>query len=123
MSADNYVAVHPHDDVWHVTDGCMSIEMEDCQYRGGIVGRYPSREAALIAAHDYGNTLPILEYGIIELSAIPKTFCGRCYVCVHERSIIDPTLTRCTLCGGTISDSESRTLMQGGTYHNRCKPR
>ena len=122
MSADNFVAVYPENHNWIITDGSMSIEMEDCQYRGSEVGRSNSRELALVEAHNYANTLSVLEYGVIELPAIPEEFCGRCFVCVHERSIIDPTLEHCEKCGKVISASEGYTMMMGAIFHNGCSP-
>jgi len=122
MSADNFVGVYPKDGRWIVSDGSMSVEMEDCQYQGSSLSTYDSREAALVFAHDYAKTLPVLEYGVIEFPEIPSEPCKRCYVCVHERGLIDPSLRCCDKCGKTISDSECVTMMQQGVFHSMCAP-
>lgn len=124
MSADNYYAVYPVTDAtgtkYAVCHGFMSCEMEDCMYRGQIYALYKTREKALVAAHDLAAKDYIVEYGVIELDEIPKDFCRRCYVCVHERKLIDPELRCCDVCSGTISDSESFTMANGKTMHNGC---
>jgi len=122
VSADNFVAVYPAKGVWVISDGSMSVLIENCQYRGYIVERRAAREDALVFAHDYANTLPVLEYGVIEEKAIPEEFCGRCFVCVHERKVIDLSLRRCDECGKVISESEGYTMMMGAVFRNGCSP-
>ena len=125
MSADNYIGVYPSETPlgtsWLVVDGCASIEAEDCMYRGSVVASYQTREEALVAAHDHMKDQYIVEYGVIELSAIPTEPSGRCFVCVKERNIISPELQKCDGCGEVISDSEWTVTSSKGHFHNRCE--
>ena len=75
----------------------MSSQIEDCQYRGSIISAHKTREEALVAAHNLAQTCTILEYGVsvIELGQLPQEKCGRCYVCIHDRNIVDNKLDRC----------------------------
>lgn len=127
MSADNYYAVYPVTDAagtkYAVCHGFMSIEMEDCMYRGQVYALYRTREEALVAAHDLAAKDYVVEYGVIELGEIPTDFCGHCFVCVYKRNVIAEDITRCDACKKPISWSEGMTGTQGGWYHNSCASR
>jgi hypothetical protein len=101
----------------------MSVQVEDCQYRGGRVSEHDSRRDALEAAHDYLADQYVVEYGVIEMNAIPEEYCGQCWVCVYERNIRHPDLTICNACGQVISHSEGMVGVASGWYHSRCEPR
>lgn len=124
MSADNFVGVYQTEaGKWIVSEGCMSIEIEDCQYRGGSLSEHDSRENALVAAHDAAKEMTILEYGVVEFGKIGPP-CGHCYVCVHERHIVADDLPRCDApdCGEVITASEWQIHTGSGIYHSRCEP-
>ena len=123
MSADNYVGVYPRQGGYGVVNGCMSILDEDCKYRGSEIRLAQTRELALVAAHDYAKNLDILEYGVIELDAIPDEFCGRCFVCINERKIVDPNIERCDECHEPFTNTDWRCSSLAGTFHHRCEPR
>lgn len=123
MSADNFVGVSESSNGWTVLDGSMSRLYADCQYRGESVSTFASREDALVAAHDYARQLPIVEYGVIELDPPSSANCGRCFVCIYKRGVIDPEIERCTRCNNPIHSSEFAVLVEGKVYHNRCEPR
>jgi hypothetical protein len=120
MSADNFVGIYPSGSDWIVTDGSASREMEDCQYRGGTVNVFPTYEQAVLAAHEYAKTLPVLEYGVGTLSAITEP-CGRCFVCVNERKIVDKNIERCDFCHEPITSDSWMTVTGRKTYHNNCE--
>ena len=126
MSADNYIGVLQNKvyDSWTIVDGCMSVEMEDCQYIGRVLENHSTRETAIVRAHDIMKDMSIVEYGVIELDAYPRILCGKCYVCVHDRLTvaIASTVPNCYKCGEPISSSEWVCLTQGHTYHSRCEP-
>lgn len=136
MSADNFVGVRPEKDgTYSIFEyGCMSILDEDCMYlkdakptkiilpTAGIgSGAVNARALALVEAHDLANKMMICEYGVIELQPVPKKFCGKCWVCVHERKIVDPSVPKCDSCLEPIA-GEWMVMTNGGTYHNRCEP-
>lgn len=125
MSADNYVGVlrKTLDDGYEyfVVDGNASIDSEDCQYVGNVVGVFSSREDALVAAHNYADKLPVLEYGVHESVYPQEPPCGKCYVCINERGIVAEDVQRCDRCHEPISTSEWMTSTYEGTFHSRCE--
>jgi hypothetical protein len=83
MSADNFIAVFSSFDSlgrplrWYVAEGMMSnimISINEEDWKKGVIANtideksFPTREAALVAAHDMAKKIDILEYGVIELS-------------------------------------------------------
>lgn len=125
MSADNFVGVRPNNDgTYDVFEyGCMSILDEDCMYLKDAVGRpFSTREKALVEAHDVVKRMDICEYGVIELEPTPPQPCGRCYVCINERKVVDDNVQRCTACKEPIAAGEWMVMKDNGTYHNRCEP-
>ena len=123
MSADNFIGVRPIPNTltYLVVHGFMSPLSEDCQYEGSELARCQGRELALVKAHDLAKQESVLEYGVIELDPIPLEPCGRCYLCVHERGIIDSSLEKCDGCENVISASETHTYTQGKVYHSSCE--
>lgn len=87
MSSDNFIAVFSSKDMlgrdlrWYVAHGMMpSIEDPDkeSEWKQDIIKNndyrgYPTRESALVAAHDFLNkkkedyNCPVVEYGVIEI--------------------------------------------------------
>lgn len=81
MSSDNFIAVFSSKDVlnrdlrWYVEEGMMaSIEgdKEDSWKKNVIANTpydesYPTRESALVAAHNMIKDIGICEYGVIEI--------------------------------------------------------
>jgi len=101
----------------------MSVFDEDCMYLVEEIGTIaPTREHALILAHDIVNEMYVCEYGVVEMNPAPSAYCGRCYYCVHERGVVSPDLPKCSACGKVISGSEWQVMTQGKHYHNRCEP-
>lgn len=125
MSADNFVGVRPNKNgTWSVFEyGNASVDEEDCMYLSDQLGVVvDSREKALVIAHDLVNEMYVCEYGVVEMSPIPDEPCGRCYICIHDRNIVDPTVERCDGCGEPFHQSQSMTGVSGKWYHNRCEP-
>jgi hypothetical protein len=123
LSADNYIGVYLDTDrnLWVMVGGWMSVEMEDCQYRGGEISTHEDRAQALIAAHDHAKGMCVLEYGVIELASLPVGNCGHCYVCINERNIIADDVTRCTRCEKPIASGEMMTMTSEGNFHSACE--
>jgi hypothetical protein len=83
MSADNFIAVFSEKDSlgrdmrWYVAEGMMpSIESDEDteKWKNHIIEKhtnnrwdYPTRESALVAAHDMLKRKYIVEYGVIEI--------------------------------------------------------
>ena len=91
MSADNFVGVRPNKDgTYSVFEyGNMSMYSEDCMYLADQTGEIsPSRETALVKAHDLVKEMYICEYGVVEMSSTRDNPCGRCFVCIHDRGAV-----------------------------------
>lgn len=131
MSADNFVGVRPTEDgKYEIFEyGNMSCYGDDCMYDANATPTkiVDTREEALIAAHDLVNEMDICEYGVIEMSPVPKKFCGRCYICVHERHIASDDLEKCDMCNNPISEGEWTTSWFDGVAnkimhtHSHCE--
>lgn len=117
MSADNFVGVRQNKDGTYSVFkyGCMSVLDEDCMYLASEIGEIvPSREAALVRAHDLVRDMYICEYGVIELDPVPDKPCGRCYVCINDRQVVADDIDKCDGCHEPISSSEWRIHTKGG---------
>jgi hypothetical protein len=84
ISSDNFIAVFSSADNlgrplrWYVGEGLMSsIENPKNEevWKKHVINStsynnsYPTRESALVAAHDLAKKTSILEYGVVELNA------------------------------------------------------
>lgn len=123
MSADNGYAVWEDNGKWKVAHIFMSPFTEDCQYLNGENEKFSfdSREEAIVFAHDLERK-SWSEYGVSEYT-VEKEPCGRCWVCVNKRGIVDPELTICAECENPIPDSSSMVGNANGWYHSGCYSR
>ena len=125
MSADNFVGVRPNKDgTYSIFEyGNMSVYGEDCMYLStemGIIA--PTREHAIMQAHDIVNEMYVCEYGVVEMPPVPDKLCGGCCYCVYERCEPSADLPKCDKCNKVISNTEWQVMTQGKHYHNRCEP-
>lgn len=139
MSADNFVGVRPNPNEFTYSIfeyGNMSAYDEDCMYLANQRGEEISeitmataRATALVRAHDIVNEMDICEYGVVEMPPVPNEPCGRCYVCVNNRSIVTSDIQKCDRCNKPISSSDWMTSYYDHvskktiTIHSSCERR
>jgi hypothetical protein len=126
ISADNAYAIYEQDGVWCVSHVFMSPFDDDCQYLKNTEpdSRHSSEEDAVLWAYNrekeeiYDSGFST-EYGIFH-AKIPSEPCGRCWVCINERKIIDDELDRCDECGEPLLGWQVWTA--AGKFHRACEP-